>query len=157
MNRVRLFIDRSWLLLILFFVFTASCCEADQGKNQRTEVTGITSLQAFDLWKQNRNRVKIIDCRTKEEFASGHPEMAVNIPIVFIIDGSVVQNPDFESEVEKIAHRSDTVLMICRTGRRSLIAALRMLQAGYTDVKNISDGFEGKAPKGLSSGNTGPG
>lgn len=143
------------LIAVILFIPAFVSAGSTNGKNMA--VCEISSVQAFDLWKQNRNRVKIIDCRTKDEFASGHPEMAVNIPIEFMVDGSVVHNPDFEFDVEKVADRSDTVLMICRTGRRSLIAAMRMLQAGYPDVKNITDGFEGKTKKRLDYGTAGSG
>lgn len=110
----------------------------------------IPSVKAFDLWAKNKDRVKIIDCRTREEFIAGHPEMASNIPIEFMINGSVTRNPDFEAEVRKIASETDTVMIICRTGRRSIIAANQIIKAGFSNVINISDGFEGK--KGRDAG-----
>lgn len=129
----------------------------EKGWNEKNGVREITSLQAYDLWKKDRENVKIIDCRTVEEYRAGHPEMAVSIPVEIRIDGSVVNNPDFESEIKKTVADSDTILVICRTGRRSLAASVRILKEGFRNVMNISDGFEGKKTDFFSENNAGKG
>ncbi|MBF0574153.1 MAG: sulfurtransferase, partial [Desulfamplus sp.] len=43
-----------------------------------------TSLEAYEMWKANPDKIKIIDCRTQEEYAFvGHAPMAYNIPSRF--------------------------------------------------------------------------
>lgn len=125
--------------------------------NEKNGIREVTSLQAYDLWKNNRESIKIIDCRTVEEYMAGHPEMAVNIPVEIRVDGSVVNNSGFESEIKKTVSDSDTILVICRTGRRSLAASIRILKEGFKNVMNISDGFEGKKPDFFSESNAGKG
>jgi len=46
----------------------------------------VTAKKAYDLWQKDQQKIKIIDCRTPEEFAFvGHPPMAVNVPSKFVI------------------------------------------------------------------------
>jgi rhodanese-related sulfurtransferase len=51
--------------------------------------------------------------------------------------GGVIHDPD-ETEIEAVP-----VLLICRSGRRSLEAGKVLIKEGFTKVYNISEGFEG--------------
>jgi 3-mercaptopyruvate sulfurtransferase SseA len=52
---------------------------------QTTPGLYVTSKEAYDLWQKDQQRVKILDCRTPEEYAFvGHAPMAVNIPSKFM-------------------------------------------------------------------------
>jgi len=112
----------------------------------------VTAAQAYDMWKAAPDAVKVIDVRTPEEFAFvGHPEMAANIPLVFITyerKGGVVTygpqvNPDFLAEVKSIAGPGDTLLVTCRSGGRSAMAVNALAKAGFKKAYNIVDGMEG--------------
>jgi len=96
--------------------------------------------------------VKVIDVRTPEEFAFiGHPEMAVNVPFVFVAydrkDGKVTYGPkmnaDFVAEVKSLAGPNDTLLVTCRSGGRSAMAVNQLAAAGFRRAYNIIDGVEG--------------
>lgn len=67
----------------------------------------------------------LIDVRTAEEFASGHIDGAVNIPVEAL--GSRL------SEVP----RDMPVVVYCRSGRRSATAAELLAQASYTQVYDL--------------------
>jgi rhodanese-related sulfurtransferase len=41
------------------------------------------------------------------------------------------------------AHKDSELFFICRSGRRSLMAARAMAAAGYSRCHNVADGFEG--------------
>jgi len=81
--------------------------------------------------------------RTKMEHVFvGHPPGAIHIAWKEAPDWQI--NTDFVSEVEK--HQLDKtapVLLLCRSGQRSLEAAMALQAAGFTDLINIVDGFEG--------------
>lgn len=51
--------------------------------------------------------------------------------------------PDFVSRVGQVAQPPDTLLITCRSGGRSAIAANMLAKAGFTKVYNIVDGMEG--------------
>jgi rhodanese-related sulfurtransferase len=55
--------------------------------------------------------------------------------------------PDFVSRVSEVAKPKDTLLVMCRSGGRSAIAANMLAKAGFTNVYNITDGMEGDAVK----------
>ena len=51
--------------------------------------------------------------------------------------------PDFASRVQTVAKVDDTIMVMCRSGGRSAIAANMLAKAGFTKVYNIIDGMEG--------------
>jgi rhodanese-related sulfurtransferase len=112
----------------------------------------VTSSQAYEMWKEDPEKVKIIDVRTPEEFAFvGHAEMAWNVPLAFVTykreEGktkhAVQWNPDFVDEVKKLAGPDDTLLLTCRSGDRGAMAVNQLAVAGFTNAFNIIDGVEG--------------
>lgn len=66
----------------------------------------------------------LIDVRTPEEFAAGHVEGAVNIP--------VDQIGDRLTEIKNlVAGKNDTLVIYCRSGNRSAHAARTLRAEGY--------------------------
>lgn len=65
-------------------------------------------------------------------------------------------NPRFAEELAKVAGKDTPLLFICRSGGRSLDAAVAATTLGYRYCFNVSDGFEGEpdanAHRGLSRG-----
>jgi rhodanese-related sulfurtransferase len=107
--------------------------------------------QAHDLVRDD-NQATFIDCRSDAEyFLVGHS-------LVYRNDGSIVRpelimwadelrmeiNERFVEDVKNIApNPSKPVVIICRSGRRSVLAGEALEQAGYTNVINVLHGFEG--------------
>ena len=54
-------------------------------------------------------------------------------------------NPRFASELEALVPKDSAVLFLCRSGVRSIGAALRAQELGYARAYNILEGFEGDA------------
>jgi rhodanese-related sulfurtransferase len=77
------------------------------------------------------------------EFAFvGHPVGAVNIPWKAAPAWQV--DPRFVERVRQIADAEDRPLfLLCRSGQRSLDAANALAAAGYRNLTNIEEGFEG--------------
>jgi rhodanese-related sulfurtransferase len=116
----------------------------------------VTAKEAYEKWKAKPERVTIIDVRTPEEFLFvGHPAMAWKIPIASQSyewdDGKkefpMKLLPDFASRVKEVAKPGDTILVMCRSGGRSALAANLLAKAGFEHVYNIIDGMEGDAVK----------
>lgn len=113
-------------------------------------VKGISSRAAFEMQQQDA-KVLLIDVRSHMEFLFiGHPTGAINIP--WIDEPDWVINPNFVREVRQLIlgglssgrGHGTPVLLICRSGKRSKEAGELLLQNGFTDVYNITDGFEGE-------------
>lgn len=85
-----------------------------------------------------------IDVRTEGEFAAGHPQGAINIPVAFPgPGGQMAVNPDFVRVVEAVVPKDAKVVCGCQVGGRSQIAADLMAQAGYADLTNMRGGYGG--------------
>lgn len=81
------------------------------------EVERVSGARAHELVDQG---AALLDVRTPGEFASGHPDPAVNIPV---------------NEVERRLAELDRdrpVVVYCQSGRRSAAAAEVLAAAGYT-------------------------
>ena len=106
-------------------------------------VKQMTPTQAHDLMEKDP-KVIYLDVRTVPEFTAGHPQGAINIPVVFFQQpGQPVPNPDFRKVVEVTIPKDATVIVNCQAGMRSQRAADIMTQAGYTSVSNMQGGFGG--------------
>jgi rhodanese-related sulfurtransferase len=95
-------------------------------------------------WLQDHPSTVFVDCRTDIEFLFvGHPVGAINIPWHELPDWDV--NPDFVSQVLSLTgQRKDcAVMLLCRSGTRSVEAATALEQAGFQQVINVLHGFEG--------------
>jgi rhodanese-related sulfurtransferase len=126
---------------------------ADVPKGKQTVLTlYVTAKEAYEKWKADPEKVKILDVRTPEEFLFvGHPAMAWKIPVAaqtYEWDAAKGQFPmkllpDFVARVNDVAKPDDTILVMCRSGGRSAMAVNLLAQAGYRHVYNIIDGMEG--------------
>ena len=70
----------------------------------------------------------LIDVREPSEFAAGHVPKAMNLPV-----GGLPQ------AAAGLDHNAE-ILVICRSGGRSVTASKRLLKAGFTNVRNVKGG-----------------
>jgi len=98
--------------------------------------------EAYEFLKKNPNSI-FIDCRSEMEYLFvGHPMGAILVPWN---DGPNWEvNPDFVAHVKKAASVDRPIILICRSGNRSLDAGRVLEEAGFTQVANILHGFEGE-------------
>ena len=100
---------------------------------------------AYEFLQKNPDAV-FIDVRSESEFMFvGHPVGAMMVPWY---DGAEWDlNPHFVGQVKKIAganFRERPIVLICRSGNRSVEAGEALLKAGFTRVYNVLHGFEGE-------------
>ena len=114
----------------------------------------LTAKEAYEKWKAEPDKVKIIDVRTPEEYLFvGHPTMAWKIPVAIQIyewdpeKQKFPMNPlpDFVSRCSEVANPDDTLMLMCRSGGRSAMAVNLLAEAGFKNVYQILDGMEGDA------------
>ncbi len=105
----------------------------------------IKSLKPSQAWAalQADSSAVLLDVRDRIEYAFvGHPTGAVNIPWKDAPDWK--PNPNFVDEVRQRIPRLDTpIFLMCRSGQRSLDAAKSLSAAGFRDLTNVEEGFEG--------------
>ncbi|NOU20735.1 MAG: rhodanese-like domain-containing protein [Methyloglobulus sp.] len=105
-------------------------------------IENLTPQESWELLQQNTSAV-LVDVRTQMEHAYvGHPIGAVHIPWKEAPSWEI--NPNFVADVKKLVPSCDApILLLCRSGQRSLSAARTLEDAGYKHLVNIIDGFEG--------------
>jgi len=97
----------------------------------------------------------LLDVRTEDEWntvgkPSGKKFKIKTYFISFLKGGKRIKNENFLQDVNsKRISKEDPILIICRSGQRSQMAATLLQQAGYKNCINISDGFEGNVNVGL--------
>lgn len=114
---------------IIYLTAMTMCMAQASGCNRNDS---IISVPASEFQKDiHADSVQLVDVRTPQEFAEGHIEGAVNIN---------VQSDDFQQEAEKELSKDSTILVYCRSGRRSMTAADILTRLGYK-VVNLEGGI----------------
>jgi rhodanese-related sulfurtransferase len=89
----------------------------------------------------------LLDVRFFEELEDvGMPDVPRYMHAEWLNLHSGEVNPHFVDHVDWAGVAKDTeIFVLCRVGERSVPAAIALAKAGYTQVYNIDDGFEGDA------------
>ena len=86
----------------------------------------ITAEQAKQIMDSEEGYI-ILDVRTQEEYDQGHIPGAILIP-----------NTEIEARAEEILTDKDQLILVyCRSGRRSKLAAEALVELGYTNIKEF--------------------
>lgn len=125
--------SRTWLsfgvIAALAIAIFAAVMSGQQSANPASTTNDAPAVQeispdAYNTQFASTDHV-LIDVRTREEFASGHIEGAINIPVEEI--GQRL------SEVPQ----DQTVVLYCRSGNRSAQAANILERAGYDGIYDL--------------------
>lgn len=107
----------------------------------------VTPPEAWQILERDPQAV-LLDVRSKVEFDYvGHPRPALNVMWKDYPDWR--ENPHFVADVRAIlagrggAAADRPLLALCRSGARSLAAARALAAAGFTNLYNVEQGFEG--------------
>jgi len=110
---------------------------------ERDQLPYAGSVSPQDAWTLfQAGEGVLIDVRTAEErkFVGHVPETK---HVAWMTGLSLSRNPRFAKELEAKAGKGETILLLCRSGKRSAAAAEAAAKAGFTNVFNILEGFEG--------------
>ena len=112
-------------------------------------VRGITPKEAFELLKSNPSAV-LIDVRSSMEYLFvGHAKGSIHVSWIDEPDWTI--NKHFAAEVRQLMlggvslskKDSAPVVLICRSGKRSLEAGEVLIKENFAEVYNVLEGFEG--------------
>jgi rhodanese-related sulfurtransferase len=100
--------------------------------NTTDTTTGYEDIDAANFKEliKDPNSV-VVDVRTQGEYNSGHVAKSLLIPVETI-----------DSNLNKL-DKNKTIVLVCRSGRRSSTAAGILVKNGYTKVKNLVGGLSG--------------
>lgn len=121
----------------------------------------VTPMEAYKMLREDPEHTFLVDVRTRYEYQDiGHPVGAFNIPLKFYIDEvgkrgyKKVMNKNFGDDLgARFDPETDTLLFLCRSGARSVVAATAAVDAGFKAEKvfNVLGGFEGDKVKNKES------
>ena len=110
------------MILTLALPFGCVGC-SDGGSASYDQISGAEAKALMD----SESGYVIIDARTQEEYDQGHIPGAILIPEYEIADRAEKELPD----------KNQLILVYCRSGRRSKIAAEELVKLGYTNIKEF--------------------
>src|SRR3984885_9290585 len=101
----------------------------------------VTPQEAWEL--VSSHSAVLVDVRTAEERQFvGRVQDSVHVP--WLIGPTLQRNPRFVRELESKVRRDDVLLLLCRSGARSVAAAQALTEARFRNAFNILEGFEGE-------------
>lgn len=114
---------------------------AEQADNAGlTYAGGVTPTEAWAL--VSAGAAVLVDVRSSEErkFVGQVPD-SLHVP--WATGTALTRNPRFVRDLENKVGRNAIVLFLCRSGKRSALAAEAATKAGLKNVFNVFEGFEG--------------
>ena len=111
----------------LFFLFLAvmmlTACGQDKENDQGAVYMNITVEEAKQIMDSEEGYI-ILDVRTQEEYDQGHIPGAI-----------VISHEEIAEKAEQVLmDKNQLILVYCRSGRRSKIAAEALVELGYTNI-----------------------
>ena len=110
------------IIFLLLAVMLLAACAQEETK-QEAVYMNITAQEAKEIMDRESGYV-ILDVRTREEYDHGH------IPGAIVISHEEVAHKAEETLTDK----DQLILVYCRSGRRSKIAAEALVELGYTNI-----------------------
>ncbi len=102
---------------------------------------GVSPQVAWQLFSQDA--ALLVDVRSAEERKFvGHVPGSLHVP--WATGTALTRNPRFVRELEAKTGKGTPVLLLCRSGKRSALAAEAAAKAGLHLVFNVLEGFEGE-------------
>jgi len=113
-------------IFLLLAVMLLTACGQDKENNQGAVYVNITAEEAKQIMDSEEGYI-ILDVRTQEEYDQGHIPGAV-----------VISHEEIADKAEKVLTGKDQLILVyCRSGRRSKIAAEALVELGYTNIKEF--------------------
>jgi rhodanese-related sulfurtransferase len=112
----------------------------------------LSPIAAYQYLQDHPEKSILVDIRSSMEYLFvGHPVGSIHIAWIDEPDWDV--NPNFISDVERLLtgrfktldpKTETSVVLCCRSGKRTLDAGAALLAAGYQSVFHVNEGFEGE-------------
>jgi rhodanese-related sulfurtransferase len=112
---------KKWIILLLAVLLTA--CGQNKENDREAVYMNITAEEAKQIMDTQEDYI-ILDVRTRKEYDQGHIPGAI-----------VISHDEIGEKAEKVlTDKNQLILVYCRSGRRSKIAAELLVELGYTNI-----------------------
>ena len=114
------------LVFLLLAVILLTACGQAKENEQEAVYVNITAEEAKQIMDSSEGYI-ILDVRTQEEYDEGHIPGAILIP-----------DTQIEARAEtELTEKDQLILVYCRSGRRSKLAAEILVELGYTNIREF--------------------
>jgi rhodanese-related sulfurtransferase len=123
-----------WVALVVALALVAVALAATR---PRATADALSTVSVQDLRSAAAAGALVLDVREPFEYAEGRVAGSQLVPLATVGD-RVGEFP-----------KDQPVYVVCRSGNRSLVAARTLVEAGFTDVRNVEGGMIAWAAAGL--------
>ena len=117
---------KKWIVILLVALLLTACAQPEENQQQEAVYVNITAQEAKQIMDTQEGYV-ILDVRSQEEFDGGHIPGAILIP-----------DTEINEKAEQVlTDKNQLILVYCRSGRRSKLAAEALVELGYTNIKEF--------------------
>ena len=114
------------LIFLLLAVMLLTACNHVKENDREVTYMNITAEEAKQIMDSEEGYI-ILDVRAQEEYDEGHIPGEILIP-----------HTEIEARAEEVLTDKDQLILVyCRSGRRSKIAAEALVEQGYTNIKEF--------------------
>ena len=114
------------LIFLLLAVMLLTACGQAKENDQGAVYVNITAEEAKQIMDTEEGYI-ILDVRTQEEYDESHIPGAI-----------VISHEEIAEKAENVLTDKDQLILVyCRSGRRSKIAAEALAELGYTNIKEF--------------------
>jgi rhodanese-related sulfurtransferase len=114
------------LMFLLLAVMLLTACNHVKENDREVTYMNITAEEAKQIMDSEEGYI-ILDVRAQEEYDEGHIPGAILIP-----------HTEIDAKAEEVLTDKDQLILVyCRSGRRSKIAAEALVELGYTNIKEF--------------------
>ena len=122
---------KKWTILLTALLFLTGCAQNTESAQesegtQEAVYMNITQEEAKNIMDTQEGYI-ILDTRAQDEYDEGHIPGAIVIPHDEIL----------EKAEEILTDKDQLILVYCRSGRRSKLAAEDLVALGYTNIKEF--------------------
>ena len=122
---------KKWTILLTALLFLTGCAQTTEPAQesegtQEAVYMNITQEEAKNIMDTQEGYI-ILDTRAQDEYDEGHIPGAIVIPHDEIL----------EKAEEILTDKDQLILVYCRSGRRSKLAAEDLVKLGYTNIKEF--------------------
>ena len=114
------------LIILVLAALLLTACGQTKEKDREEIYMNISAQEAKVLMDTEKDYI-ILDVRTQEEYDQGH------IPGAIVISHEEIT----EKAEDVLTDKEQLILVYCRSGRRSKIAAEALVELGYTNIKEF--------------------
>ena len=113
------------VILVLAFMMTlANCAAKNNARGAAMTYKMVSMAEGIEIAKNNPDAI-IVDVRREDEYKAGH------IPGAALL---TMETISAETAAKVLPDKNQMILIYCRSGRRSRIAAQTLLELGYTNL-----------------------